>query len=279
MDQIVCEHLQLDCKESDMTEWTKLLEKVRNLTKKTTIGLVGKYVELQDAYLSVVEALKHAGYSHDTDIEVKWINSENVTAENVNELLDEVDGVLVPGGFGDRGIDGKIEAIRYAREQKKPFLGICLGMQLASIEFARNVLGLKDAHSSEINPDTEHPIIDLLPEQKDIEDLGGTLRLGLYPCKLKENTKAFEAYQETVVYERHRHRYEFNNEYRTAMEEAGFVFSGTSPDGRLVEVVELKDHPWFIASQFHPEFISRPNCPQPLFREFIHASMACNEKK
>lgn len=273
MDQIVCEHLQLDCKEADMTEWTALLEKVRNLSKKTKIGLVGKYVELQDAYLSVVEALKHAGYAFDSDIEIKWINSENVNAENVNELLDEVDGVLVPGGFGDRGIEGKIEAIRYAREQKKPFLGICLGMQLASIEFARNVLGLKDAHSSEIKPDTEHPIIDLLPEQKDIEDLGGTLRLGLYPCKLKEGTQAYEAYQEAVVYERHRHRYEFNNEYRPAMEEAGFVFSGTSPDGRLVEVVELKDHPWFVASQFHPEFVSRPNRPQPLFREFIQASL------
>lgn len=278
MDQIVCEHLQLDCKEADMTEWTTLLEKVRHLSKKTKIGLVGKYVELQDAYLSVVEALKHAGYAFDSDIEIKWINSENVTAENVNELLDEVDGVLVPGGFGDRGIEGKIEAIRYAREQKKPFLGICLGMQLASIEFARNVLGLQDAHSSEIKPDTEHAIIDLLPEQKDIEDLGGTLRLGLYPCKLKEGTRAIEAYQEAVVYERHRHRYEFNNEYRPTMEEAGFIFSGTSPDGRLVEVVELQDHPWFVASQFHPEFVSRPNRPQPLFREFIHASLTCSGK-
>ena len=170
----------------------QLVEKVRNLTKKTTIGLVGKYVELQDAYLSVVEALKHAGYAFDTDIEIKWINSEDVTAENVSELLDDVDGILVPGGFGDRGIEGKIDAIRYAREQKKPFLGICLGMQLASIEFARNVLGLKGAHSSEINPETEYPIIDLLPEQKDIEDLGGTLRFGLYPCKLTEDTKALK---------------------------------------------------------------------------------------
>nr|WP_295971770.1 CTP synthase [uncultured Bacillus sp.] len=277
MDQIVCDYLELDCKEADMTEWTTLLEKVRCLSKKTKIGLVGKYVELQDAYLSVVEALKHAGYAFDSDIEIKWINSENVNAENVKDLLDEVDGVLVPGGFGDRGIVGKIEAIRYAREQRKPFLGICLGMQLASIEFARNVLLLKGAHSSEINPETEHPIIDLLPEQKDIEDLGGTLRLGLYPCKLKESTKAYEAYKDEVVYERHRHRYEFNNEYRQMMEEAGFVFSGTSPDGRLVEVIELKDHPWFVASQFHPEFVSRPNRPQPLFREFIHASLKHNE--
>ena len=261
-----------------MTEWTALLEKVRNLSKKTTIGLVGKYVELQDAYLSVVEALKHAGYAHDADIDIKWINSEEVNVENVAELLDEVDGVLVPGGFGDRGIEGKIAAIQYAREQKKPFFGICLGMQLASIEFARNVLSLNGAHSSEINPDTPHPIIDLLPEQLDIEDLGGTLRLGLYPCKLSEGTKAFEAYQDEVVYERHRHRYEFNNHYRQMMEASGFVFSGTSPDGRLVEVVELKDHPWFVASQFHPEFISRPNRPQPLFREFIGASLNHKEQ-
>ena len=278
MDEIVCNHLQLGCRDADMTEWTKLVEKVRNLTKKTTIGLVGKYVELQDAYLSVVEALKHAGYAYDADIQIKWINSEDVTDENVAELLNEVDGVLVPGGFGDRGIEGKISATRYAREQKKPFLGICLGMQLASIEFARNVLKMKGAHSSEINPETQYPIIDLLPEQKDIEDLGGTLRLGLYPCKLKENTKAYEAYQDEVVYERHRHRYEFNNEYRPLMEEAGFVFSGTSPDGRLVEIIELKDHPWFVASQFHPEFVSRPNRPQPLFRDFIGASLNYSEK-
>ena len=245
--------------------------------KKTKIGLVGKYVELQDAYLSVVEALKHAGYAFDSDIEVKWIDSEQVNDENVASLLDDVDGILVPGGFGDRGIEGKISAIRYAREQKKPFLGICLGMQLASIEFARNVLGLEGAHTSEINPETPHAIIDLLPEQKDIEELGGTLRLGLYPCKLSEGTKAYEAYQDEVVYERHRHRYEFNNQYRQMMEEKGFVFSGTSPDGRLVEIVELQEHPWFVASQFHPEFISRPNRPQPLFREFIGASLKNKE--
>ncbi len=278
IDSIVCKHLGLNCGEADMTEWTALLEKVRNLSKKTTIGLVGKYVELQDAYLSVVEALKHAGYAHDSDINIKWINSEEVNVENVSELLDEVDGVLVPGGFGDRGIEGKIAAIQYAREQKRPFLGICLGMQLASIEYARNVLTLEGAHSSEINPDTPHPIIDLLPEQLDIEDLGGTLRLGLYPCKLTKGTKAYEAYQDEVVYERHRHRYEFNNHYRQMMEQAGFVFSGTSPDGRLVEVIELKDHPWFVASQFHPEFISRPNRPQPLFREFIGASLKHKEQ-
>ncbi|EIJ80282.1 CTP synthetase [Bacillus methanolicus PB1] len=278
MDKIVCEHLKLECGEADMTEWVELVERVTNLSRKTKIALVGKYVELQDAYLSVVEALKHAGYYFDAEVEIKWINSEKVNAENVKELLNDADGILVPGGFGDRGIDGKIFAIQYAREQKKPFFGICLGMQLASVEFARNVLGLEGAHSSEIDPDTKNPIIDLLPEQKDIEDLGGTLRLGLYACKLSENTKAYKAYQDEVIYERHRHRYEFNNQYREAMEEAGFVFSGTSPDGRLVEIIEIKDHPWFVASQFHPEFTSRPTRPQPLFRDFIEASLKAAEK-
>ncbi|MGE8080364.1 CTP synthase [Peribacillus loiseleuriae] len=273
MDQIVCDHLKLDCKEADMTEWKELVKKVTSLSKTTKIALVGKYVELQDAYLSVVEALKHAGYAHDADVEIDWINAEHVTRENVEELLGNADGILVPGGFGDRGIEGKIAATEFARNQKKPFLGICLGMQLASVEFARNVLGLKGAHSAEINQETQHPIIDLLPEQKDVEDLGGTLRLGLYPCKLVEGTKAYDAYGQQVVYERHRHRYEFNNHYRQAMEEAGFIFSGTSPDGRLVEIIELKDHPWFVASQFHPEFISRPNRPQPLFRDFVEMSL------
>ncbi len=273
LDQIVCDHLKLACPEADMTEWTKLVEKVCNLSKTTKIALVGKYVELQDAYISVVEAMKHAGYTFDADIDIKWINAEHVNAENVVELLKDVDGILVPGGFGDRGVEGKILATQYAREQKVPFLGICLGMQLASVEYARNVLGLKGAHSSELNPETLHPVIDLLPEQKDIEDLGGTLRLGLYPCKLSEDSKAYEAYQDEVIYERHRHRYEFNNHYRQAMEQAGFIFSGTSPDGRLVEVIELKDHPWFVASQFHPEFTSRPTRPQPLFRDFIKASL------
>ncbi|WP_416828062.1 CTP synthase [Ectobacillus polymachus] len=279
MDQIVCDHLKLSCKAADMTEWKALVQKVRNLSKKTTIALVGKYVELQDAYLSVVEALRHAGYSFDSDIEVKWINAEHVTKENVKELIGDADGILVPGGFGDRGIEGKITATQFARENKVPFLGICLGMQLASVEFARNVLKLEGAHSSEFNSETNYPIIDLLPEQKDIEDMGGTLRLGLYPCKVTEGTKAYEAYGEPVVYERHRHRYEFNNEFRPQMEQAGFVFSGTSPDGRLVEIVELQDHPWFVAAQFHPEFVSRPTRPQPLFRDFVHASMANKESK
>jgi CTP synthase len=278
MDQIVCDHLKLDCQEADMTEWKQLVEKVATLSNSTKIALVGKYVELQDAYLSVVEALKHAGYAFDSKIDINWINAEDVTKDNVNELLGDADGILVPGGFGDRGIEGKITAIEYARIEQKPFLGICLGMQLASVEYARHVLGLEGAHSAEIDDKTPDPIIDLLPEQKDVEDLGGTLRLGLYPCKLTEGTKAYAAYQNGVVYERHRHRFEFNNHYRPAMEEAGFVFSGTSPDGRLVEIIELKDHPWFVASQFHPEFISRPNRPQPLFRDFVEMSLKLKKK-
>ncbi|WP_433745454.1 CTP synthase [Falsibacillus pallidus] len=273
LDQLTVDHLKLETHDADMTEWKELVEKVTNLKGKTTIALVGKYVELQDAYISVVEALKHAGYAFDADVEINWINSEHVTAENVQDYLSDADGILVPGGFGDRGIEGKILATKYARENKVPFLGICLGMQLATVEFARHALGLEGAHSAEIQPDTPYPMIDLLPEQKDIEDMGGTLRLGLYPCKLTPGTKAFEAYNEEVVYERHRHRYEFNNHYRQQMEDAGFLFSGTSPDGRLVEVIELADHPWFVASQFHPEFTSRPTRPQPLFREFINASI------
>ncbi|WP_226527923.1 CTP synthase [Metabacillus niabensis] len=278
LDTIVCNHLKLNCNEADMTEWKELVKRVTSLSKKTKIGLVGKYVELQDAYISVVEALRHAGYAFDSDIEIKWVNAESLTQETVKDELSDVDGILVPGGFGDRGVEGKILATTYARENKVPFLGICLGMQVASIEYARNVLGLEGANSSEIDPNTKYPVIDLLPEQKDIEDLGGTLRLGLSPSKLQEGTRAFEAYQDEVIYERHRHRYEFNNEYRQAMEDAGFVFSGTTPDGRLVEIVELKDHPWFVASQFHPEFTSRPTKPQPLFRDFVQASLTAAEK-
>ncbi|TDL79081.1 CTP synthase [Peribacillus frigoritolerans] len=278
LDQITCDHLKLDSREPEMSEWIELVQKVTNLSKSVRIGIVGKYVELQDAYISVVEALRHAGYAFDADISIKWINAEEVTALNTNELLSDVDGILVPGGFGDRGVEGKILATQYARENKVPFFGICLGMQVASIEYARNVVGLQGAHSSELDFATPYPVIDLLPEQKDIEDLGGTLRLGLYPAKLDPSSRAFEAYQDEVIYERHRHRYEFNNEYRQAMEDAGFIFSGTSPDGRLVEIIELKDHPWFVASQFHPEFTSRPTRPQPLFREFVNASLMASKK-
>ncbi|KXZ17037.1 CTP synthetase [Bacillus nakamurai] len=279
LDKLVCEHMKLECREADMTEWKGLVSKVKNLSKTITIGLVGKYVELQDAYISVVESLRHAGYAFDADVKVKWINAEEVTESNIQELTSGTDGIIVPGGFGDRGVEGKIIAARYAREHKVPFFGICLGMQIASIEYARNVLGLKGAHSAEIDPSSPYPIIDLLPEQKDVEDLGGTLRLGLYPCKLQEGTKAYEAYADEVVYERHRHRYEFNNEFRQQMEDSGFVFSGTSPDGRLVEIIELKDHPWYVACQFHPEFKSRPTRPQPLFKDFIGASVQAAEQK
>ncbi|HET7615963.1 MAG TPA: CTP synthase (glutamine hydrolyzing), partial [Bacillales bacterium] len=278
LDEIVCNHLELETGKADMTEWKALVNKVMNLSERTTIAIVGKYVALQDAYISIVEALRHAGFAFDTEIDIKWIASEDVTAGNAREWLSDADGILVPYGFGDRGTDGKIEAIRYARENGVPFFGICLGMQLASVEFARNVLKWEDAHSAEIFENTEHPVIDLLPEQKDVENLGGTLRLGLYPCKLKEGSKAWQAYREPIVYERHRHRYEFNNQFREEMEEAGFVFSGTSPDGRLVEIIELEDHPWFVASQFHPEFVSRPTRPQPLFREFVRAVVERREK-
>ncbi|REJ09292.1 CTP synthase [Halobacillus trueperi] len=277
LDELTCQHFGLDLPPADMTEWNKLIDQVKNLQHKTTIALVGKYVELPDAYISVVEALKHAGYSYDSDVDVKWVNSEHLNAQNVADELQGVDGILVPGGFGDRGIEGKIDAIRYARENHVPFLGICLGMQLATVEFARNVLGLKGAHSAEIDPSTEHPIIDLLPEQKEVSDLGGTLRLGIYPSRLQPGTKAMEAYGEEVVYERHRHRFEFNNHYREQMEAAGFKFSGTSPDGRLVEIIEVEDHPWFVASQFHPEFKSRPTRPQELFHGFVGAAMKTNQ--
>lgn len=275
LDEIVVRHLGLNAGPADMTEWKALVQKVKNLKHDTKIAIVGKYVSLPDAYLSVAEALRHAGFESNSDIAIKWVDSEEVTKNNVSELLGDVDGILVPGGFGDRGIDGKIIATQFAREKQIPFFGICLGMQLMCIEGARHVLDLKGAHSSEIDPNTPFPIIDLLPEQKDIEDLGGTMRLGLYPCKITAETLAENAYDDDLIYERHRHRYEFNNQYREQMEQAGYVFSGTSPDGRLVEIVEYKNHPWFVASQFHPEFTSRPNRPQPLFRDFVAAALKC----
>ncbi|MBB6450489.1 CTP synthase [Geomicrobium halophilum] len=275
LDTIVCDHLNLESPEpeAEMTEWKALVERVNHLSKKITIGIVGKYVALPDAYLSIAESLKHAGYTFDADVDICWFNSEEITPGNAADQLKEMDGILVPYGFGHRGVEGKMSAIRYARESNVPFFGICLGMQLASVEFARNVLGYENAASAELVEDPEDPIIDLLPEQKDVEDLGGTLRLGLYPCKLKEGSVAKAAYGEEIVYERHRHRYEFNNFYREALEEAGFVVSGVSPDNRLVEIVELSNHPFFVASQFHPEFVSRPTRPQPLFREFIRSAL------
>ncbi|HJF34251.1 MAG TPA: CTP synthase [Sporosarcina psychrophila] len=275
MDKIVVDFLGLETIEPDMTEIEALVNKVKNLSKTVRIGLVGKYVEMQDAYISAVEALRHAGYSFDTDIEMKWINSEEVTAQNAAELLSDVDGILVPAGFGERGIDGKIEAITYARTSGVPFFGISLGMQLAAVEYARNVMGIKNAHSVEFDKDTENQIIESPPESNgNPEDY---FRLGAYPCKLKEGTKAREAYGEELIYERHRNRYEFNNEYREQFEAAGMTLSGISPNDQLVEIIELEDHPFFIGVSFHPEFASRPTRPQPLFREFIKAVIAGKE--
>jgi CTP synthase len=273
LDDIVVEHLKLSAPKPDMTEWVKLVHRVKNLKRQTEIAIVGKYVALHDAYLSIVEALGHAGIHCDSEVNIRWVNAEELTDQNVAERLAGVHGILVPGGFGDRGIEGKITAIRYAREQRIPFFGICLGMQVAVVEFARSVVGLDGANSSEIQPATPYPVIDLLPEQNDVENLGGTMRLGLYPCKLAHGSLAMECYGEELVYERHRHRYEFNNEYREQIEAAGLKISGTSPDGRLVEIIEYPDHPWFLAVQFHPEFTSRPNRPQPLFRGFVQAAL------
>lgn len=277
LDDIVVNHLKLDKTDApDMTEWEAMVKRVKSLEHTTEIAIVGKYVALHDAYLSVVESLGHAGIVNNTEVKIRWVNAEHLYDHNVEEMLDGVDGILVPGGFGDRGIEGKVTAIRYARDKKIPFFGICLGMQVAVIEYARNVAGLDGANSSEINPTTPFPVIDLLPEQKDIENLGGTMRLGLYPCKLAEGSLARNCYQDELVYERHRHRYEFNNEYRERIESTGLKISGTSPDGRLVEIVEMPDHPWFLAVQFHPEFTSRPNRSQPLFREFVKAAFQRN---
>ncbi|PWW05287.1 CTP synthase [Paenibacillus cellulosilyticus] len=273
LDDIVVNHLKLTTTPPDMTEWEALVKRVKSLHKKTEIAIVGKYVALHDAYLSIVESLGHAGIALESDVDIRWVNAEEVTDRNAADLLQGVHGILVPGGFGDRGIEGKVAAIRYARENSVPFFGICLGMQVAVIEYARNVCGLDDANSSEINPSTPYPVIDLLPDQKDIEDMGGTMRLGLYPCKLLPGSVGMKEYDDELVYERHRHRYEFNNEYRERIESSGLVFSGTSPDGRLIEMVELPNHPWFLAVQFHPEFTSRPNRPQPLFRGFVRAAL------
>ena len=273
IDDIVLKHFNLTAKEADMEEWTSLVERVDNLKDEVRIALVGKYVELHDAYISVVESLKHAGYKHNSKVKIDWIQSEDITEENVHEYLKEADGILVPGGFGDRGVEGKITTIKYARENKVPFFGICLGMQLAAVEFARNVCGLTGAHSSELDPNTPYPIINLLPDQENVVEMGGTLRLGSYPCILTQGSQAHKEYGEINITERHRHRYEFNNFYRERLTNKGLVLSGVSPDGRLVEIVELPEHPWFVAGQFHPEFKSRPEKAHPLFAGFIKASL------
>jgi CTP synthase len=273
LDTLVCEKLKLECGDADNNKWEDMVYRMKNLKKHVKIALVGKYVELHDAYISVVEALSHGGLANDAEVEIKWVNAMHLTSENVAEQLADVDGILVPGGFGTRGIEGKILAVNHARTNDIPFLGICLGMQMAVVEFARNVLNLKDAHSSEINPDTTNPVIDLMPDQKDIDGLGGTMRLGLYPAQLKEETLAREAYGKELIYERHRHRYEFNNSFMNDFIEKGMVFSGINPNKQLVEIVELPANKWFVATQFHPELKSRPNNPHPIFVGFIKASL------
>ncbi len=276
---IVCECLKIDCPLPNLQDWESMVYDLKNPEKEVTVALVGKYTQLHDAYISVVESLKHGAVAHRASINIKWIDSETVTEENITELLRDVSGILVPGGFGNRGVEGKIGAIRYARENNIPFLGLCLGMQMAIVEFARNVVGFADAHSAELDPSTTHPIIHLMPEQDGIEDIGGTLRLGSYPCVLKEGSRSQEVYNSNLIEERHRHRYEVNNYYREDLEEAGMCLSGISPDGRIVEMIELPNHPWFIATQAHPEFKSRPNRPHPLFKGFIGAAIKYREKK
>jgi CTP synthase len=272
--KIVCDRFGFKCNEPDLIEWKDMVKRSKNTSHNVKIALVGKYVELKDAYLSVAEALRHAGIDNSAEVEIDWIHSEEVNEENYKEILEGCHGILVPGGFGDRGIEGKILAARYARENKIPFLGICLGMQMAVVEFARDVLGYEDADSTEFNAESKHPLIDIMNDQKEVENKGGTMRLGSYPCKLVDGTKAKEAYDGAdMINERHRHRYEFNNEFRNVCEENGLIISGTSPDNKLVEIVELKDHPWFVASQFHPEFKSRPTRSHPLFKHLIKASI------
>lgn len=275
--QVVCDCLKLDCPDPDLEDWKSMVNALRHPTKEVNIALVGKYIQLHDAYISVVEALKHGGIAQHATVNIKWVDSELLNNSNVEEVLGDMDGILVPGGFGDRGIEGKITAIEFARIRKIPFLGLCLGMQLSVVEFARHVVGYNDAHSIELDPNTTHPVIALLPEQDGIEDIGGTLRLGSYPCVLDKSSLAYKLYGEETIHERHRHRYEFNNDYRKVLTENGMMLSGISPDGRIVEMVELPDHPFFIGTQAHPELKSRPNRPHPLFRGFVEAAVAKHE--
>lgn len=281
MDEVVIKKLGLNCGEPDLTDWEAMLDALRHPKQTVKIAMVGKYVELHDSYISVNEALKHGGIETRSAVDIKWIDSESLEKEgaDINEILGDMDGILVPGGFGSRGIEGKIKACEYARTHNVPYLGICLGMQIAIIEFARNVLGLKDANSAEIDPETPYPVIDILPEQKDVTDMGGTMRLGQYPCSLNPESKAYKLYGASMIYERHRHRYEVNNDYRTDLLKGGMIFAGTSPDNHIVEMVEIPGHPWFVAGQFHPEFKSRPNKPHPLFRGFVTASLKHKNSK
>ncbi len=272
--KVVCESLHLECPKPDLKDWEAMVDALRHPNKIVKIALVGKYIALHDAYLSVVEALKHGGIAKHATVDVKWIDSEAITSENIDEIFNDVSGILVPGGFGSRGVEGKILAAKYARENNIPYLGLCLGMQVAIIEFARHVCGFCDAHSMELNPNTTHPFIALMPDQNGVEDIGGTLRLGSYPCILDKSSKAYTLYGSEDIKERHRHRYEVNNDFRSALTEHGMKLSGTSPDGRIVEMIELPDHPWYLATQAHPELKSRPNRPHPLFKGFVEAAIA-----
>ena len=274
IDDIIIDLLKIESKSSDLREWQGLVDKIRAVKGCTKIALVGKYVSLPDAYLSVVESLKHAGFQHGVDVEISWVDADTLSSEEIRVALSKVDGIIVPGGFGVRGIEGKIESIHYARVNKIPFFGICLGMQCAVVEFARNVAGMDGANSSEFADSSEYPVIDLMLDQKDVAEMGGTMRLGSYPCVISDQqTKAYEAYQSEKVDERHRHRYELNNTFRKELVAKGLHCSGVSPDDKLVEIVEIEDHPWFVGCQFHPEFKSRPNRPHPLFRDFIGAAV------
>ena len=273
LDTIIINRLGLKCQERDLAEWRQIVNRIKSPKRYAEIAIVGKYVQLPDAYLSVAEALRHGAAAHEAGIKIRWVNSEILENEKAEEILAGVDGVLVPGGFGNRGIEGKIEAIRYARTSGTPYLGLCLGMQCAVIEFARNVCHLAEANSSEFDPDSPFPVIDLLPEQKEIEDLGGTMRLGLDPVRLELNTLVYQTYQENLIFERHRHRFEVNSEFYKILQDNGLRFSGRLPDRGLIEVIELPGHPWFVATQFHPEFRSRPNRPHPLFKDFVKAAL------
>ncbi|MCL2290504.1 MAG: CTP synthase [Bacteroidetes bacterium] len=269
----VLKRLKIKCKEKDLSDWIEMVERSKRTSTSVKIGIIGKYTDLHDAYLSVVEALKHAAIFNSAELEIKWVNSQDITEKNAGTLLGDLDGILIPGGFGERGTEGKINAARYARENKIPYFGLCLGMQTAIIEFARHVANLKSANSREIDPNTPYPVIDLLPGQNEYSMLGGSLRLGKHPCKLTKGTKAFDCYNTEMISERHRHRYEVNNDYRDLLVEKGMIISGASPNGSIVEMIELPNHPWFVACQFHPEFKSRPNHPHPLFMGFIRAAI------
>lgn len=271
--KVACECLNLECPEPDLKDWKTMVDALRHPNKNVKIALVGKYISLHDAYISVVEALKHGGIAERATVDIKWVDSEALTTENINEIFGDVSGIVVPGGFGSRGVEGKILAAKYARENNVPFLGLCLGMQVAIIEFARHVCGFNDAHSMELDPNTTHPVIALMPDQNGMEDIGGTLRLGSYPCILDKSSKAYTLYDSEHIEERHRHRYEVNNDFRAALTKHGMKLCGTSPDGHIVEIIELSDHPWYLATQAHPEFKSRPNRPHPLFQGFVEAAV------